>query len=248
MKLIIVDIETTGFYHSDAIVEIAIALVDTKTKESYLLFDNVVKDKKFNPLKHSNSWIFQNTTLTVDDVMKAKSIEDYFEELQIIFDEYPMTAYNKSFDLRFLRACGFKIKDVDCLMKKATQYSNYADKNGRVKKPSVEEIYNQFFVTDGKKYIEKHRAGSDVIDEARILLHMVDLKIDKSANKTLIISENKPNSRDKLIDINHILTFGKHKNKVFSEVVEEDANYLKWCVKEIKTFKITPEARKLLYS
>ena len=34
MKLLVVDIETTGFYvHSDAIVEIGIALVDTVTKE-----------------------------------------------------------------------------------------------------------------------------------------------------------------------------------------------------------------------
>jgi len=247
MEIIIVDIETTGFYNSDAIVEIAVALVDTKTKESYLLFDNVVKDKKFNPLKHSKSWIFQNTTLKVDDVLVSKPLEHHFDELQGIFDKYPMTAYNKPFDLRFLRACGFKIKDIDCLMKRATQYSNYADKNGRVKKPSVEEIYNQFFVTDGQTYIEKHRAGADVMDEAKILLHMVDLKADKSVNRPLIIVEKKKDNRNKLIDIDHVITFGKYKNKIFSELVTEDPNYLKWCVKAITTFKITPEARKLLY-
>jgi len=247
MEIVIVDIETTGFYNSDAIVEIAVALVDTKTKQSYLIFDNVVKDKKFSPAKHSNSWIFKNATLTLDDVMRAKPLEDYLDELQKIFDKYPMTAYNKPFDLRFLRACGLKINDIDCLMKKATQYSNYADKNGRVKKPSVEEIYNQFFVIDGQVYIEKHRAGADVMDEARILLHMVDLKADKSP-KTLIISDNTAKSRSKLIDVDHVITFGKHKDKTFSAIVSEDANYLKWCVKAIKTFKITPEAKKLLFS
>jgi hypothetical protein len=72
MKLLVVDIETTGFFvNSDAIVEIGIALVDTVTKEIELVFDNVIKHDKFNSNKHKNAWIFQNTTLTVEDVEKA---------------------------------------------------------------------------------------------------------------------------------------------------------------------------------
>ena len=71
MKILVVDIETTGFYPSDAIVEIGISLVDTVTRKVILVFDEVIKEKKFTKWKHKNAWIFQNTTLTVEDVLKA---------------------------------------------------------------------------------------------------------------------------------------------------------------------------------
>lgn len=180
MKILVVDIETTGFYPSDAIVEIGITLVDTETKKVKLVFDEVIKEeKKFKKWRHENTWIFQNTTLTVEDVDKAKSLEYYRPKLQKLFDTYKMTAYNKSFDLRFLRNAGFKIDDVKCLMKGATEYSKLKDVKGRVKKPSVEEIYNQFFRTKKNVYYEQHRAGADSLDEAKILLHMVKLKLKK---------------------------------------------------------------------
>lgn len=179
MKILVVDIETTGFYPSDAIVEIGICLVDTKTKQITLVFNKVVKDKKFVKWKHKNAWIFQNTTLRVEDVEKAKPLEFYFDEIQDLFNKYPMTAFNKTFDLRFLKAAGFEMKDIKCLMATATQYSKLKDKNGRVKKPSVEEIYNQFFMKRGEIYVEEHRAGTDAMDESKILLHMVDLKEKK---------------------------------------------------------------------
>lgn len=190
MKILVVDIETTGFWPSDAIVEIGISLVDTNTKEITLVFDKVVKDSKFIKWRHKDAWIFQNTTLTVEDVERANPLTSYFDELQDLFDRYQMTAYNKSFDLRFLRACGFKIRDTRCLMKTASIYSSFKDKNGRKKRPSVEEIYNQFFMKDGEVYIEEHRAGADSIDESKILLHMVKLKQDTIAilNKSKIIS------------------------------------------------------------
>jgi DNA polymerase III alpha subunit (gram-positive type) len=177
MEILVVDLETTGFIAtSDAIVEIGISLVNTKTKKVTLVFDQVVKHNKFTKWKHKNSWIFQNTTLTVEDVEKANSLNSYFKEIQALFDKYPMTAYNKSFDIRFLSANGFKVNDVKCLMKTAKQYSKFKTKTGGVKVPSVEEIYNQFFMNKGEIYIEEHRAGADAMDEGRILLHMVDLK------------------------------------------------------------------------
>ena len=44
MKILVVDIETTGFYPSDAIVEIGISLVDTVTRKVILVFDEVIKE------------------------------------------------------------------------------------------------------------------------------------------------------------------------------------------------------------
>lgn len=181
MKILVVDIETTGFkHHSDAIVEIGIALVDTDTKEVELVFDKVVRDKKFKPVEHRYAWIFQNTTLTFEEVENANTLESFHDEIQEWFNKYKMTAYNKAFDVRFLNAAGFKMDEVKCLMNTATQYSQYRTKTGKVKKPKVDEIYNQFFVKEGDEYVEKHRAGADALDEAKILLRMVYLKSLKS--------------------------------------------------------------------
>jgi DNA polymerase III alpha subunit (gram-positive type) len=247
MKLLVVDIETTGFYaQSDAIVEIGIALVDTVTKKIELVFDNVIKHDKFNSKRHKNSWIFQNTTLTVEDVENAKPLDDYKEELQALFDKYKMTAYNKSFDLRFLKAAGFQMNDVKCLMQTATQYSEYKDKNGKTKRPSVEEIYNQFFMKNGEIYVEEHRAGADAKDEAKIMLHMVDLKGSKSM---LTEDKNKPvvSKPSKALDEDDVIMFGKNKGKTVGEIAKTAPHYLKWCLKEIPNFTLTPNVKKLLY-
>jgi DNA polymerase III epsilon subunit-like protein len=247
MKLLVVDIETTGFYvQSDAIVEIGIALVDTVTKEIELVFDNVIKHDKFNSKRHKNAWIFQNTTLTVEDVEKAKSLDDYKEEIQGLFDKYKMTAYNKAFDLRFLKEAGFQMSDVKCLMHTATQYSEYKDKNGKTKKPSVEEIYNQFFMKSGDVYVEEHRAGADAKDEAKIMLHMVGLKGSKPM-LTEDKKKDKPTKTYKPLDVDDVISFGKNKGKTVAEVAGLTPNYLKWCEKEIPNFSLTPNARKLLY-
>jgi DNA polymerase III epsilon subunit-like protein len=246
MELLVVDIETTGFNaNTDAIVEIGIVLVNTETKKTCLVFDKVIKDKKFNQLYHTNSWIFKNTTLTVNDVINANSLESYFDEIQSLFDKYKMTAYNKSFDLRFLRAAGFKMNDVECLMKAAKRYSNYIV-NGRVKTPSVEEIYNQFFVKGDDQYIEKHRAGSDAIDESNILLHMVNLKDEHPKNSEKIILTETKIKEVALIDIDSVLGFGKHKGRVLSDVIKSDKKYVTWCMENITTFKLTLRAKKLL--
>lgn len=254
MKLLVVDLETTGFYqNSDAIVEIGIALVDTKTKEIELVFDKVVKHKKFNPTRHKNSWIFQNTNLTVEDVINANTLESYFDEIQDLFDTYKMTAYNKSFDIRFLKACGFNVNDVKCLMKTATQYSTFKDKNGNIKKPSVEEIYNQFFMKDGKVYVEQHRAGADAKDEAKLLLHMVGLKdsgalVNEVKKKVNVVKVNKTNKKYDPIGPDDKFTFGRHIGRVFSDVLKTDRGYVTWCVTKLDGFELTGEAKKLLYS
>ena len=256
MKILVVDLETTGFIAKiDAIVEIGIALVDTETKNIELVFDHVVKDKKFNYNRHKNSWIFKNTTLTPEDVIEAKSLDYYFDEIQDLFDKYKMTAYNKSFDVNFLKAVGFKVNDIKCLMKTATQYSTYKDKNGKIKKPSVVEIYNQFFMSDGNVYVEEHRAGSDAKDEAKILLHMAEIKGSKAltVEKKDVTSKQDKDSTAKIfrpkykeIGANDILPFGRYKGKVFSDVVKKYPKYIDWCLENVDGFKLTTDASKLI--
>lgn len=176
MEIIVLDIETTGFgYRKDAIVEIGMTLVNTVTKEINIIFDKVVKDSNFDKRKHKDAWIFQNSTLTLEDVLKAKSIEFYREDIQGLLNKYPMTAFNMPFDTGFMKAREFKLRETKCLMKTCREYNRNLDKSGRIKMPTVPEIYEQFFINE-EKYVEKHRGADDAYHEGKILLRLVELK------------------------------------------------------------------------
>lgn len=239
MEILVVDIETTGFdSKNDLIVEIGIALVNTDTKEINLIFNNPIKEPEFDYETHKNSWIFENTDLTPEDVMSSKSIEEHFNEIQGLFDKYKMTAFNKTFDIRFLTRCGFKMDDVDCLMRSATKYSRYVKPDGKRKIPSVEEIYRQFFLNEN--YIEKHRAGEDALDEAKILLKLVELKNDPTYEipPPIIVEQKKKYTVT--------FPFGKYKGKKVSDVIDTDKQYILWATKNFPKFDLSPEIVELL--
>jgi DNA polymerase-3 subunit epsilon len=188
MKIAIIDIETTGFIVTmDAIVEIGIVLVDTDTKEITKIFDSVVKDKNFNPKIHNNSWIFDNSDLVINDVINAEPLEMHRATLQTIFDTYYVTAFNKAFDLRFLRSRGFTLRDITCLMKSGKSCGIVLYENGEHKPPSVEEAYSALFPDE--YYVEAHRGGDDAMHEAKILLKLCDIKAGLIKVKPIIISE-----------------------------------------------------------
>jgi DNA polymerase-3 subunit epsilon len=188
MKIAIIDIETTGFIVTmDAIVEIGIVLVDTDTKEITKIFDSVVKDENFNPKIHKHSWIFDNSDLEISDVINANPLEMHRATLQTIFDTYHVTAFNKAFDLRFLRSRGFTLRDITCLMKSSKSYGIVLYEDGSHKPPSVEEAYSALFPDDF--YIEAHRGGDDAMHEAKILLKLCDIKAGLIKVNPIIISE-----------------------------------------------------------
>lgn len=182
MKILIIDIETAGLTAEDSpIVEIGLQLVDTETKEITELFNQVIKEDMFDSKnwKHTSAWIFKNSNLKVSDVMKAKSLEYYREELQGYFNQYHVTAYNVKFDMTFMRSRGFILTEVKDLMAAAKQYVKVLAKDGKVKNPSLMEAYKHFFPNDG--YIEKHRGSDDAYHEAKILLEMVKIKKEKKS-------------------------------------------------------------------
>ena len=189
MKIAIIDIETTGFIVTmDAIVEIGIVLVDTDTKKITKIFDKVVKDKNFNPKIHGRSWIFDNSDLEISDVINAKPLESYRLILQSIFDTYYVTAFNKAFDLRFLRSRGFTLTDVTCIMKSSKSYGFVLYEDGSHKPPSVEEAYSALFPDE--TYVEAHRGGDDAMHEAKILLKLCDIKAGLLNVEPIIITDD----------------------------------------------------------
>jgi DNA polymerase-3 subunit epsilon len=188
MKIAIIDIETTGFVAAtDAILEIGIVLVDTDTKEIKKIFDHVVYDENFDKKIHGKSWIFENSNLKLKDVLNAEPLENYREDLQGIFNKYHVTAFNKSFDLRFLRSRGFRLTDITCIMKSCKSYGIVLYESGTVKSPSVEEAYASLFPDE--HYVEEHRGGDDAMHEAKILLKLCDIKAGLTTVKPIVISE-----------------------------------------------------------
>lgn len=255
MKLLVVDIETTGLdINSDAIIEIGAALVDTETGEINLVFDKPVKGKFWDPKLHKDAWIFGKSNLTFKDVEEAQPLEVYFDELQALITEYNTVAFNLSFDKRFLTRDGFTFNKTKCLMESVKKYVVFKNENDRTVKPSVEEIYNYFLVEDDNKYVEQHRAGSDAIDEAKIMLHMIKLNtsgdfIRKIVSKTPKAKDNtKPKFTKKyeIIDANSEFPFGKYKGSIFSDIVKKDKRYLTWCLENVNGLTLTDEAKVLL--
>jgi DNA polymerase III epsilon subunit-like protein len=255
MKLLVIDIETTGLdIETDSIVEIGAALADTDTKEIKLVFDKVVKDKYWNPQLHKKAWIFETSDLTFEQVESAISLDSVFDELQNLITTYDTVAFNLKFDEKFLTRNGFVFNKKKCLMEAVKNYVIFKNDAGRTVKPSVEEIYNHFFVDGNEKYVEKHRGGSDAIDEAKIMLHMIKLKADTSYVRKIDLKtpKNKEKPAFKIkkeydeVDVDSILPFGKYKGEIFSEVVKKDKNYLQWCLENVSGLKLTENAKNLV--
>ncbi len=170
-KIIIIDIETTGFNPgNDLITEIGIVELNLETGEINPIYEELVKEEGFNE-SHENSWIFQNSDLKHVDVMKAEPLDK--ERLQIIFDRYPATAYNKKFDFDFLRSRGLEIKELPCPMLICIQICKINSSRGGFKWPNFQEAHDFFFPDAG--YKETHRGSDDALNEARVVFKLYEM-------------------------------------------------------------------------
>ena len=168
-KIIIVDIETTGFIRSGLICEIGIVELDLSNGNIKPVYNELVKEDIFSEY-HKSSWIFNNSDLKWDDINNLGKPLDV-EKLQNIFNSYRATAYNKKFDFDFLRSRGLTIKELDCPMLLSTNVVKLPSKGyGSYKWPKVQEAYDYFFPNN--KYIEKHRGFDDAKHEAQIVFEL----------------------------------------------------------------------------
>ncbi|MHA1821970.1 MAG: 3'-5' exonuclease [Promethearchaeota archaeon] len=171
-EIAIVDLETTGRDpRKDLIVEVGIARLNLKTGAITKLFDSVVKEKGFSRA-HCDSWIFYNSDLQCDKVKKAPLLSTFREKLEQIFSQYPITAYNRDFDLNFLQKRGFSFpKKLPCpmIIGKDILKIPHRKKND-YKFPSFEEIWAYYFPDMG--HLQPHRAYGDAEAEAKIVFEM----------------------------------------------------------------------------
>lgn len=172
-KVVVIDLETTGLDPiNDLIIEIGIIELNLKTCETKILFNSFVKEPTFGE-KHRDSWIFNNSDINFEDIQNAPLFEEFKEILNNIFKNYYTTAFNKSFDLGFLKARGIKIQnELPCIMRTATNICKIPFPNGGsgYKWPKCQEAWEFFF--PNSEYIEKHRAADDAEHEAKIFFEL----------------------------------------------------------------------------
>ncbi len=181
-RILVVDIETTGFLNQDGkIVEIGMVLLNLNNGEVEPVYETLIRENGFG-LNHTRApygWIFQNSDLTADEVFDAPSLEDVRDEIQFLFDNHKATAFNKRFDFDFLRDRGFRINELPCPMIIATPITKLPSRNGynSYKWPKVEEAWEHFFGNTG--YIEAHRGMDDAAHEAKIVYELYKMGVFK---------------------------------------------------------------------
>ncbi|MHA1888613.1 MAG: hypothetical protein ACTSX0_11335 [Promethearchaeota archaeon] len=103
-------------------------------------------------------------------------LSSFQSELQNIFSSYPVTAYNKEFDLGFLKSRGFTFpKESPCPMKAATPVLKlgYSTRYHTYKWPKIQEAWDYLF--SDQEYYEAHRAYDDALHEAQIVYKLYQM-------------------------------------------------------------------------
>lgn len=172
--ILIVDIETTNFLQKGGkIVEIGIVKLDLDDGTRNIIFDNVMHERPMTRKEVEDSWIVNNSDLTVEAIKNSKQLKDYKAQIQFILNKYPLgcTAFNNAFDFGFMEDRGFKFpKKLPCPMHLSTNILKLPGKFGNYKWPKVQEAYDHFF---GKTdYVELHRGADDALHEAAIVYEL----------------------------------------------------------------------------
>ena len=166
-KILVVDLETTDLRPSKGdIIEIGAVLLSADgTIEKAI--DVVVKPTK--PVEMwQDCWTLKNTDLTVEAVLAGRSLIKVRDSLQVLLWHYPVTSYNRNFDIGYLEYNGFRARWVIAcpmliasgILKLPGNYSNY-------KWPKLQEAWDYFFPGGACK--THHRA----LDDARCVAQLI---------------------------------------------------------------------------
>jgi len=172
----IVDLETTGFLNQKGlIVEIGLVSLNLNNGEIKKEFESLVQEPGFSEVhaRDPYGWIFQNSSLTFQEVETAPTMKSLFDQVQAVFAKLEgITAYNAAFDLPFLRSRSFSFTPLPCPMIAATPLVNLppVGRNKEPKWPTVQETWDFLFGDTG--YVEQHRAVDDALHEAKIVYEL----------------------------------------------------------------------------
>jgi len=174
-KILIIDIETTGFRPDDEIVEIGIVELNIDSGAKNIIYDEIFKPQFITEEELNECWIVEKGFMTTADIFKGDLIDNQVMKIQNILFEYSngITAFNNEFDFRFLERVGLVFpKKLPCPMKLSRKIVDARGKNGRNKNPSAKEAWDFYFgIATG--YIQKHRGADDALHEADIVFELI---------------------------------------------------------------------------
>ncbi len=178
-KILVIDIETTGFLPNGSIVECGIVELDLESGEIKEVFNSLLREPTFTE-ESWGSWIFSNSDLTAQEVCDAPEASLIYPQIQYVIDQYPtgVTAYNRNFDVDFLVSRGIRFgRLLPCPMLLLTPICKLPFPRGGsgFKFPKCEEAHRYLF--PDVEYTEAHRGLSDATDEARIIYKLYTMGI-----------------------------------------------------------------------
>lgn len=177
-EILVLDIETSRIdpriafdIDNDLICEIGIVNLNLDTGKITPVLDTICKE---DIVCSPESWIFNNSDLTFNDVERALCFSDIKETIQTILDKGPpATAYNQEFDFSRLvyptRSINIRKKFWDP-MKILKPIMKLEGELG-YKYPRLEEAYRYLFPE--KPFNHLHRGLSDATMEAEIIFELV---------------------------------------------------------------------------
>lgn len=183
MKILIIDIETTGFLKGGGkITEVGAVELCLETYKRKVVFDKIV-NPEISDKELDESWIVSKGYMTAQEIKKGVPFESIKEDLQALIDSYPSgaTAFNRSFDMDFLESYGIVFpKKLPCLMLTCRKICKMVPNKGYLeyKWPKVEEAYA--FLFPEKLYFEEHRGADDAMHEAEIAAELHRRKKSKA--------------------------------------------------------------------
>lgn len=178
-KYLVVDLETTKPTIFGKIVQIGIAQCNWKENTSKIVFSQFINEDIVDA--DEKTWIFGKESpvstnkhpLNFEEVkQKGVSIESVRNTLQILFDTYPVCAYNIYFDINYLLLRGFRIPYLlPCPMVNMSNVMKIPYDKRKYKYPKCEESYHYLYPNDN--YIENHHADDDAKHEGFIFNAMI---------------------------------------------------------------------------
>jgi len=179
MEILVVDIETgvieptLNNYDLDncLICEIGIVSLDLETGDIRVIYDRTCRER---PDAHPSSWVFRNTSLTLDTVTGSPYFHELKPSIQDLFDSRLVTSWNHDFDLAILESRGMRIPltfwDPKTTLKHFLKLHHPSGQGH--KWPSVQEAYKYF--NPDKPLQQTHRAIQDAQVEAEIIHQAVE--------------------------------------------------------------------------
>ncbi|MHB1316371.1 MAG: exonuclease domain-containing protein [Minisyncoccota bacterium] len=213
MQLIFLDTETTGIEEKDRLCQVCYRVED-EVKVGYFKPPVPVSVKSMSITHITNKMLVDKETFIGSN---------FARDLQKLLTEGILVAHNATFDSEMLEREGITIPKFICTLR----VSRYLDTEGVIPE------YNLQFL---RYYLDLEIEGNahDAEGDVNVLYAVFERLLnkikevegsDESAIKKMIEISNTPSLYKKF-------NFGKHKDRLISDVVQNDRGYLEWLLKQ----------------